>query len=197
MNFRNTPAQRDQRGMVLISAILLLLVVTIMALSMFRNYGTQERIAGNTRDKQRAFNAAVSAQQFAESWLSTNPPPTPAPCTGPVGSNIGQICSNPLTAAGVDVSFKSLPWTSYVTYSQFAQNQKNLVDNTISTTGGSENSYYKTPVFYIYHVGTNLGLPAGEVYQIDAVGYGGSADAVAIVESTYVVGTSSAHGVDK
>ena len=59
-----------QRGMALITAMLLLIVVTIMALSMFRSYGVEERLAGNTRDKQRAINAAVSAQQYAESWLA-------------------------------------------------------------------------------------------------------------------------------
>ena len=37
----------------------------------------------------------------------------------------------------------------------------------------------------------------GEVYQIDALGYGGTANTVAIVESTYLIGTSSAHGGDK
>jgi len=39
---------RHQRGVVLVTAMLLLIVVTIMALSMFRGYGAQERLAGNT-----------------------------------------------------------------------------------------------------------------------------------------------------
>ena len=59
----NLHKRQRQRGMALITSILLLIVLTIMALSMMRSYGVQERIAGNTRDKQRAFNAAVSAQQ--------------------------------------------------------------------------------------------------------------------------------------
>jgi type IV pilus assembly protein PilX len=58
-----------QRGMVLISSLLLLIVVTIIALSMFRSFGMQEKIAGNMREKQRAFQGAVSAQEFAENWL--------------------------------------------------------------------------------------------------------------------------------
>src|SRR5579864_7550374 len=60
----------NQAGMVLISSLLLLLVVTIMALSMFRSFGMQEKIAGNVREKQRALQAANSAQQYAEWWLA-------------------------------------------------------------------------------------------------------------------------------
>ena len=65
-----------QRGLALVTALLLLIVVTIMALSMFRSFGIQERIAGNTRDKQRAINAAESAQQYAEYWLTSAATPT-------------------------------------------------------------------------------------------------------------------------
>jgi hypothetical protein len=36
------------------------------------------------------------------------------------------------------------------------------------------------------------GIP-GEVYQVDAYGYGGSANTVAVVESTYAVYTSSSN----
>jgi len=63
-------APRSQRGVVLISSLLLLLVVTIMALSMFRSFGMQEKIAGNVREKQRALQSANSAQQYAEWWLA-------------------------------------------------------------------------------------------------------------------------------
>ena len=38
-----------QRGIVLITSLLLLIVVTLIALSSFRSMGVQERIAGNTR----------------------------------------------------------------------------------------------------------------------------------------------------
>ncbi|MGB6309570.1 MAG: PilX N-terminal domain-containing pilus assembly protein, partial [Steroidobacteraceae bacterium] len=54
------------------SSLLLLLVVTIIALSMFRSFGIQEKIAGNMREKQRALQAATSAQQYAETWLLNN-----------------------------------------------------------------------------------------------------------------------------
>src|ERR1700676_2511384 len=101
-----------QRGIVLVTAMLLLIVVTIMALSMFRSYGTQERIAGNTRDKQRALNAAISAQQFAESWLAGGFATAKINCVAPlITSNVGQVCSNL-------PNLNNLPWTSGVVYTQ-------------------------------------------------------------------------------
>jgi type IV pilus assembly protein PilX len=174
--------RQRQRGMALITSILLLIVLTIMALSMMRSYGVQERIAGNTRDKQRAFNAAVSAQQYAEYWLSNSANTASAICAGVVPSTTGQVCTNPLT------NLSTLPWAAGVTYSQFTTNAGNNVVNTVSSTG-TAGSYALAPVFYI----TDLGPPAsgsGELYQIDAVGYGGSLGTVAIVESTYVVSSN-------
>jgi Tfp pilus assembly protein PilX len=58
------------------------------------------------------------------------------------------------------------------------------------TTGSGQNLFYALPAFYI----TSLGISAdgtGTVYQVDAVGYGGTQNAVAVVESTYIVGSST------
>ena len=97
---------RAQRGMVLITSLLLLVVVTIIALSMFRSFGIQEKIAGNMREKQRALQAAVSAQQYAENWLSSNATAATVPCSNLLSANIGQgqICSNKLSASVADVT---------------------------------------------------------------------------------------------
>jgi type IV pilus assembly protein PilX len=183
---------RDQRGMALITAMLLLIVVTIMALSMFRSYGVEERLAGNTRDKQRAINAAVSAQQYAESWLASGAAPPTGVC--PAGlvpsSTSGEVCSVPLA------NFATLPWAAGVTYTQFTSNSINGVSNVISATGSADNgtqsaSYVQAPIFYVTDLGPNAGTPAGEVYQVDAVGFGGTTNTVAVVESTFVIGTNT------
>ena len=75
---RANPPRGIQQGMVLITTLLLLLVVTILALAMFRGVGMESRIAGNTLDKQRALQGAESAQQFAEQWLISNVETMPA-----------------------------------------------------------------------------------------------------------------------
>ncbi len=193
-------ASHVQRGMALITAMLLLVVVTIMALSMFRSYGVEERLAGNTRDKQRAINAAVSAQQYAESWLASGAAPASGVC--PVGlvpsSTSGEVCTPP----PAPIDFTVLPWTTGVTYTQFTSNAINGVSNVISATGTKDTlsalgvltgsaSYVQAPVFYITDLGPNAGSPAGEVYQVDALGFGGQSNTVAVVESTFVIGTNT------
>jgi type IV pilus assembly protein PilX len=188
-----------QSGMALIISLLLLIVVTIMALSMFRSYGIQERIAGNTRDKQRAINAAESAQQYAENWLSSISNPVAAVCgVGFVSSNIGQVCSNPLAAPA------TVPWPSGITFTAFTSTPINLINNTlnnVTATGDDSNlaltaSYFDAPAYYITDLGPNAGTP-GEVYQIDAVGWGGTANTVAVVESTYLITSGTAKDPNK
>lgn len=176
---RATPPARDsQGGMALITGLLILLVVTIIAVSMFRGFGIQEQIAGNTREKQRSLNAAISAQQYAEWWLTSGQAPQSTQCaTGYVSSDVGEICQ-PTSPAP---NFASVPWATGVTYTPFSTSQ------TISGTGTpSQGSYYKPPAFYV----TDLGYSAaqgGEIYQIDAYGYGGTSNSVSVVQSTYVV----------
>lgn len=180
MRTANLHVHSRQRGIVLISAMLLLLVLTIMGLSMFRSFGMQEKIAGNVREKQRAMNAAESAQQYAEYWLINGAVPPTGTCTGVISSNTGQVCVN------APADFTSVPWAAGVTYTPFTAGLVNTVSGTNSPSAGS---YYAAPVFYI----TDLGVyGTGELYQIDAVGYGGTPNAVAVVESTYVISQSGA-----
>jgi type IV pilus assembly protein PilX len=183
-----------QRGIVLISAMLLLLVVTIIALSMFRSFGMQEKIAGNMREKQRALQAAVSAEQFAESWLSsTGAGAVPVACNSVLNANVGegQICSNklPLVVPNNDVT--AVPWqiggaTVGVTY--LPPNMRISATTSVSAANIANPTYFAKPIFYISDMGTSADPSiAGEVYQIDAVGYGGASNTAAVVESTYAV----------
>ncbi len=192
-----TPGYRvriRQRGVVLISSLLLLLVVTIMALAMFRNFGIQEKIAGNMREKQRALQAAESAQVYAEQWLITNSTTTAVVCSSQLNANIGQgqICSNKLWTAVLDIT--NVPWqigTQNVGVTYLPPGM-----NVAAASVSSTNSYFSAPSFYISDVGASADTSVpGEVFQIDAVGYGGNGNTAAVVESTYVVYSSSSnHG---
>jgi type IV pilus assembly protein PilX len=188
-----------QRGIVLVSSLLLLLVVTIIALSMFRSFGIQEKIAGNMREKQRALQAAMSAQQYAEYWLGNNGATSaPVACTAPLlnaNLNQGQICSNKLPTVVTDVT--QVPWqigtgSAGVTYTPTGMQISTTTTATANTILNP--TYFNAPTFYISDMGPSAdsGIP-GEIYQIDAVGYGGNSNTAAVVESTYAVYTSSAN----
>ena len=196
MNHSSSRA-RAQRGIVLISSLLLLMVVTIIALSMFRSFGIQEKIAGNMREKQRALQAAESAQDYAENWLSGNATTVPIPCSNLLNGNIGQgqICSNKLSAAVLDVT--KVPWTiggARVGVTYLPPGMSVSATTSVSAASLNNPSYFATPSFYISDLGPSAdpNIP-GEIYQIDAVAYGGAFSTAAVVESTYAVYTSSSN----
>jgi type IV pilus assembly protein PilX len=183
---RRQPVRNLQAGMALITGLLLLVVVTILALSMFRSYGTQQKIAGNTREKQRALSAAISAQQYAEYWLSSNSPPSPGGCGGMGVSSIPAVCSD-------SPDFSTVPWNLAGSLVGTTFNNFNATAKVSSTP--TQGTYSATPMFYV----TDLGQAAashGEIYQIDATGWGGTTDTVAVVESTYSI-TPSGHDYKK
>jgi type IV pilus assembly protein PilX len=179
--------------MALISSLLLLLIITILALSMFRSFGTQEKIAGNLREKERALHAAESAQQYGEWWLlqanNTASGGVTCPNAAPLSANAGegQICGTDGTMSlenlfGFAGVTSPLPWAiQYTTY----------LPPGMSVTAGTNGAngdppYAAVPGFYI----ADLGAAAdgkGEAYQIDAYGFGGATATVAVVESTYEV----------
>jgi type IV pilus assembly protein PilX len=162
-----------QRGMVLITALLMLVVVTMLAIALFRSFGIDERIAGNMREKARALQAAETAEEYAEAWVAGGFATTPVACAAgtPVAYAVGQICT---TATGL-ANPATLPWPTGVLYNPLTM----------------PSDLAQPPVYYI----TSLGPPGGGVqtpqsgivYQIDAVGYGDSPNATAVVEATYLV----------
>jgi len=64
---RSTP--REERGAVLIAALVLLVVLTLLGLSAMQNTTLEERMAGNLRSENAAFQAAETALRAGESWI--------------------------------------------------------------------------------------------------------------------------------
>jgi type IV pilus assembly protein PilX len=190
-----------QLGMVLITTMLLLVVVTLLALAMFRGVGLEERIAGNTMEKQRALQAAVSAQQYAEQWLANNVLSTPAvDCSAQASSSTGTpaICTDILANSLDSGTVSNVPW--YIGGGQvgYSYNPVNASTSsgyfTVSTSGGLA-TYYAAPVVYISQLGPDATLGNAIDYRIDAWSYAGAPNTVAVVESTYQVRyTSKAPG---
>jgi type IV pilus assembly protein PilX len=183
-----------QRGVALVTSLLLLLIITIIALSMFRSFAVQEHVAGNLREKERALHAAEGAQQYGEWWLTqgNNAAVGAVPCAaGTLSANIqqGQICNQTLQQQAIPIT--TVPWPIQVTY----------LPPGMSVTAGvngvnGDPPYAITPAFYVTDLGP-AGDGQGEAYQVDAYGSGSTAltnagvavasATVAVVESTYEV----------
>jgi type IV pilus assembly protein PilX len=171
-------SRRSQRGYVLVTSLLLLVVMTMFAVSMFRSFTLQDKIAGNVREKQRALANAESAQQYAENYLATLTTITPielacnklVPVTQP--SDV-QICNNAMTPATIFNAF----WA--------VGNQYSMAGQTYSGAVGW-NSYLDHPGFYIWDAGPSAD-GSGEIFQIDTWADAAAKTTVAVIESTYLI----------
>jgi len=185
MNSR-AASMTHSRGFALFTALLLLMIITILAMSMFRAFGTQEHIAGNVREKERAFHAAESVQQYGEWWLlqGNNVALGAQACTAGINGNgagnPGQICTTTLVTNGQTVTAPGT-WASATTYLPAGMSVTPGVNG-----ANGDPPYAAVPGFYIADVGIAADTQ-GEAYQIDSYGYGGSLATVAVVESLYEV----------
>jgi type IV pilus assembly protein PilX len=189
MSTISMPTRSPQRGMTLIAAMLLLLVITILGVAMFHSFGIQERIAGNTREKHRAKHAAETTQVHVERALKGNQganattgvvctagvvaetPPGILICTNTLASVATNMATMPLNIGGVETD---------VTYSPPG----------ITVGSNGSNVYYALPRYYVSFIAGSYNQTTGvstNTYTIDALAYGGNANSLAEVESTYVV----------
>ena len=164
-----------QKGFVLIASLLIMVVLTILALSMFRSFGLQELMAGNMREKSRAIDAAQAAINYAEFWLAKGNASTGSTCSASATVNQPVVCSN----APPGSYLTTLPWAFGVNYTPGGMQ---------TNSNGGANNYYTNPRYYIQYLGT---YPNGLMYRITALGYGGNSNAVAVLQSMYQVPSGS------
>jgi type IV pilus assembly protein PilX len=77
-----TPKRHEQRGVTLIITLVMLVLITLVGVSSIRTSTMDEKMAGNSRDRDKAFQAAEAAVQTCLARLAnetyTGTPLTPA-----------------------------------------------------------------------------------------------------------------------
>ena len=188
-----------QYGVVLVSSLLLLVVMTILALAMFRTNGVQELIAGNVREKQRALQTAEDAEQFAEVLLSTgdNVLASVVDCSNlgvvPYTANYApSLCTTPIASIADNPNVAVVPWTvnhKEVGFDFYPGPVGGSGDLSLAPNGGA-GTYVQVPRFYIallHQFGPNKFM-----FRIDAWNWGGTQNTAAVVESNYSVTINTA-----
>lgn len=186
IRFRSSPefGPRAQQGIALLTSLLILVVVTLISVSMYKNFGVQEKLAGNTLEKQRSLLAADSAVRYGEWWLSQGNTGSGSVCSGVVNANTQanmKICSNGLATPA------TLPWANRFEYKPPTMTIASGGGlNTASTGTVGDVNYATTPSLYVSYMG--LG-PNGKsmLYQVTGVGYGGSTTTVSVLQSVYAM----------
>ena len=197
--FRKHPStpRRCQRGIVLIAALAVLLMLTLLSIGMFRSLGLGGRIARNTREKAHAFAAAQSALQAGESWVASGSATAAVACGGV--TTVAQICNTSSSPLPTQQMFYSAPWnfgTTFippsVTVNGTTSSQVTTVSGTSGTSAQTQATYlYADPQYYITVLGPDPSNTNATLYQVTALGYGATPSAVAVVQSVYSVGTTN------
>lgn len=169
---RKVKGLRSQRGVVLVVCLLLMLVMSIISAGALRSTTLQERMAGNARDTNSAFQAAEAALRAAERILAG---PNPGPFTGSHG--LFQDCDDSTNSACMPPDWSDMSATGWADVSSF---------------GGGVN---RDPQFYIEEmddialppVSLAADTPAAPItmYRITARGFGVSSNAMVVLRSIY------------
>lgn len=115
---RNFKSRRSQGGYALIIGLILLLVMAIFGVTAMRGSMMQERMAGNNRDYNVAFEANEMALRWGESWLqSRTPQERPFPCQTLISGEANENCTDPrqildTNLLGHDLEDRN-PWVEY------------------------------------------------------------------------------------
>jgi type IV pilus assembly protein PilX len=163
-----------QQGVALIMSLVILLILTILGIQGMQTSTFEEKMAGNFRDKQMAFEAAESALKAGEIWLNLQGNP---PISDSTGSNgVWSFGNATIQTASFwsGVSFTSSNLTGLATQPQFVIEERGVQagtgNNTSAEIGSNSKASFSGTVY---------------AYRITARGTGGSNTAVVMLQSDY------------
>lgn len=177
-----------QHGFVLIVALVLLLILTILGLAAAQSTSLQERMAGNARNRDLAFQAAEAALIAAQNCLNTgvaictsfstnangtylfdpNAPPLPSTQTIPLW-DVNGFWSNPAYVL-------SYPTIVGANLPEVATQPEVIIEQLPAVAGPGGN---------IGQQQFGGGMPSIQLYRITAFGTGGDSSATVMLQSIY------------
>jgi type IV pilus assembly protein PilX len=161
---------RRQRGVALVVALVMLLLMTILGVTALRTTTLQERMAGNVRDSNLALQAAEAGLRGGEQLLEG---------TIPVFTGTGGLLDTAQAGAGQATFWSTYNWSGNsrtVTGVAGVQADPRYVIEQLPAVPGSGGGSL---------VETGGGVSDSGFFRITARAVGGSAEAVAILQTTY------------
>lgn len=178
------------KGSALAICLIFLLLVTILGMSVVKTTTLQDKMAANTRDKDLAFQAAEAALKVAETALAAGQF-APASfsdtcdnglCTVLPGSATNMRWEDPaLCGAGKTIwmcnKSRALSGDNALDSKIHAQQPRYFVEVLDEVTTADE--------LNMVNIGDSVVGETITIYRITAIGYGGSANATTVLQSTY------------
>lgn len=154
----NGVKMRNQHGAALIIALIFLVILTLLGIVAAGVSGLEERMAGNTRDRDLAFEAAEAALRDAEFRLNNT-----------VGGQTGAQFRATAGALGANTANDQTYW-----------NGQNW--NAATAISQNLNQVAQQPRFFL----ERRAMPGTtEYYRVTARGIGGNSNAVVILQAEY------------
>jgi type IV pilus assembly protein PilX len=175
LNRINENGLLKEGGAALIVSLLFLLIMTLTGIAAIQVATMEERMSGNQRDRNLAFQAAESALRAGEAALLAALPPATSSPTAAFGCTGAYSCS-PTT----NLSASSSVWSGAraVSYT-----------GTLSNLGAPPKYIIEllTPVPQTNGVVLGSSVTGGQCfYRVTARGTGGSTNATVVLQSTYI-----------
>ena len=182
------PGKAAAHGFALFTALVFLLVMTMLGVAMYDNVILQQRMAGNIQQKTMALSAADSATRVAEDFLRGTALPIHTTCSGQ--TTTPRICLfNTLTSPIANATWSASGSGVQLTTLTFA--------GIVSSGGGIEGAYAAYPQYYVERIPSTPGHSIGNgqqyggltpqnFYRITAWGVGGNSGAVAVTRTLYI-----------
>jgi type IV pilus assembly protein PilX len=169
-----------QRGFILFVTLVMLVIMSLLGISMFGGFTQDEMMSGNFREKHRAIDAAQTALNSAQYWISQSG----NTYTGNwvTGTHCAAVSSAPVVCSNALANAASPPWTTYTPFTPTGM--------TVNASGAA-NTYATNVSYYIQYLGTTSVNPPTALYQVTATASGGNATAVTVVQAVYQVQASS------
>jgi type IV pilus assembly protein PilX len=173
-----------QRGITLIMSLLILVMITILALSVMHTSVFEERMAGNTRDRALAFEAAEYALREAQEFLSSAVLPSFTATGGESGAYFKGLDTSPSGQTEEDYWQDTHDWST----KSVAATEANAV-----LSGQAQPRYVIEEYQTVSCAGGSVKWPPPApktIYKITARGQGRTTEAVVILQAFYDRGCS-------
>ena len=172
-----------QSGAALFVSLAILLIMTLIGLTSMQGTTLEERMAGNTRDRHLAFEAAEAAMEGAEDFIENN--------VIAIGFFDGDGTDG-LYDDSIEDLWKSVDWDGTDTGNDNEAQSYGAFDSTykIKTSPKYVIQHYATVVsdvdqLNLDNYGQGTGAGETELFRITVRGTGGSDNAVVMLQSTY------------
>ncbi len=110
------PSPQKQHGVVFVTALIFLVVLTLLGVTAMQTATLEERMAGNLRDRNLALQAAEMALRYAEQHIRDNDPATTVPSSIDGVTSFDDVCTAGFCYYGAGAAAPSTPaWITYCT----------------------------------------------------------------------------------